>query len=219
MAIETGKRQVLVDSVLDFPSVGANDSEVLTVTVPQAQVGNAVHVNAPFNIVATKSQGELTLDVIPVDTNTMTVDTKVYIFQDTLTNVDGNVAIGANLAASQANIVAAFDLSGVAGTDYADAMTAHPTVDMGEFAADLSILSAKLPGAAGDAIATTETFGPATDIFDDTTLGTERAGSDSSSLSASGLVSAEDTVTVVLTNATAGALDPDEGTFRVTVWF
>ncbi len=219
MAIETGKRQVLVDSVLDFPSVGASDSEVLTVTVPQAQVGNAVHVNAPFNIVATKSQGELTLDVIPVDTNTMTVDAKVYIFQDTLTNVDGNVAIGANLAASQANIVAAFDLSGTAGTDYADAMTAHPTVDMAAFAADLSILSAKLPGAAGDSIVTTETFGPATDIFDAATLGTERAGSDSSGLSASGLVSAADTVTVVLTNATAGALDPDSGSFRVTVWF
>lgn len=219
MSIETGKRQVLQDAVLDFPSVGANDSEVLTVTVPQAKVGNAVHVNAPFNVVATKSQGELTLDVIPVTTNTMTVDGKVYTFLDTITDADGDVFIGANVAASQANIVAAFDLSGVAGTDYGLNMTAHPTVDMAAFAADASILTAKLPGAAGDAIDTTETFGPATDIFDAATLGTERAGSDSSGLSVSGLVSVADTVTVVLTNATAGALDPDSGTYRVTVWF
>ncbi len=219
MSIETGKRQVLQDAVLDFPSVGANDSEVLTVTVPQAKVGNAVHVNAPFNIVATKSQGELTLDVIPVDTNTMTVDGKVYTFLDVITAADGDIFIGANLAASQVNMVAAFDLSGTAGVQYGSGMTAHPTVDVADFAADLSIFTAKLPGAAGDAIDTTETFGPATDIFDAATLGTERAGSDSSGLSASGLVSAADTVSVVLTNATAGALDPDSGSFRVTVWF
>lgn len=219
MSIETGKRQVLQDAVLDFPSVAANDSEALTVTVPQAKVGNAVHVTAPFNVAATKAQGTLTLDVIPVNTNTMTVDTKVYTFLDTLTGADGEVEIGANVGESQVNIVAAFDLSGTAGVNYGAAMTAHPTVDMADFAADDSILTAKLPGAAGDAIATTETFGPATDIFDGTTLGTTRAGADSSGLTADGLVSAADTVTVTLTNATAAAADPDSGTFRVTVWF
>lgn len=219
MSIETGKRQVLQDAVLDFPSVAANASEALTVTVPQAKVGNAVHVTAPFNVAATKAQGTLTLDVIPVTTNTMTVDTKVYTFLDTLTGADGEVEIGANVGESQVNIVAAFDLSGVAGVNYGAAMTAHPTVDMADFAADDSILTAKLPGAAGDTIATTETFGPATDIFDAATLGTTRAGADSSGLTADGLVSAADTVTVTLTNATAAAADPDSGTFRVTVWF
>jgi hypothetical protein len=219
MSIETGKRQVLVYAVLDFPSVGANDSEALTVVVPQAKIGQAVHVSPANNVAATKAQGLLTLDVIPVDTNTMTVDTKVYTFLDTLLDVDGNVEIGANVAASQANIVAAFDLSGTAGVDYAASMTAHPSVDMADFAADDSVLSAKIPGAAGDAIATTETFGPATDIFDGTTLGTTRAGVDSSGLTADGFVSAADEVTVTLTNATAGALNPDSGTFRVIVWF
>ena len=219
MSIETGKRQVLQDAVLDFPSVAANASAALDVTVPQAKVGNAVHVTAPFNVAATKSQGELTLDVIPVDTNTMTVDAKVYTFLDVITDADGDIFIGANVAATQANIVAAFDLSGVAGTDYGLNMTAHPTVDFAAFAADLGILTAKTPGAAGDTIVTTETFGPVTDIFDAVTLGTERAGSDASGLSSSGVVSAADTVTVLLSNATAGALNPDSGTFRVTVWF
>jgi hypothetical protein len=81
------------------------------------------------------------------------------------------------------------------------------------------ILTAITPGAAGDAIATTETFGPASDIFDAATLGTTRAGADSSGLEASGFVSGDDEVTVVLSNTTGGALNPDEGTFRVIVWF
>lgn len=217
--VETGKRQVLVDAVLDFPSVGANDSEALTVAVPQARLGQAVNVTAANNVAATKSQGLLTLDVIPDDADDMTVDTKVYTFLDTITAADGDVFIGANVAASQANIVAAFDLSGTAGVDYATGMTAHPTVDMAAFAADDSVLSAKTPGVAGEAIATTETFGPATDIFDGATLGTTREGFDSSGLTVNGFVSAADEVTVTLTNATAGALDPDEGTFRIIVWF
>ncbi|KKM15938.1 hypothetical protein LCGC14_1691030, partial [marine sediment metagenome] len=41
MTIETGKRQGLVDALLDFPSVGANDSEALTVAVAQARLGLA----------------------------------------------------------------------------------------------------------------------------------------------------------------------------------
>ncbi len=77
------------------------------------------------------SQGTLTLDTLPTDGDTMTVDTKTYTFQATLTDVNGNIFIvGANLAATQANLVAAFDLSGIAGTDYALSMTTHPTVDI-----------------------------------------------------------------------------------------
>ncbi len=219
MSIETGKRQVLVDAALDFPSVAANASEALTVVVPQARIGQAVHVSPANNVAATKAQGTLTMDIIPVTTNTMTVDTKVYTFLDTLTGADGEIEIGANVGESQVNAVAAFDLSGTAGVNYGAAMTAHPTVDIADFAADDAILTAKTPGAAGDAIATTETFGPVTDIFDDTTLGTTRAGVDSSGLTVDGFVSAADEVTVTLTNATAGALNPDSGTFRVIVWF
>ena len=109
MTIETGKRQVLVDAVLDFPSVGAGDSEVLTVAVAQVRLGQAVHVTPANNVAATASQGTLTMDVIPVDTNTVTIDTKVYTFQDVLLVGDGNVAIGANVGESQVNLVAAIE--------------------------------------------------------------------------------------------------------------
>ncbi len=218
MSINTGKRQVLVDADLDFPSVAANTSEALTVTVAEARLGHAVNVVAPFNVVATASQGTLTLDTEPLDADDMTVDGKVYTFQTVLTAGDGNVAIGADLAATKVNIVAAFDLSGTEGVEYGLGTTAHPTVSMATFVADDAILTANLPGAAGDTIATVETFDEVTNIFDDATLGTTRAGSDASGLSATAAVSADDTVTVFLSNATAGALNPDEGTYRVTTW-
>lgn len=219
MTTETGKRQVLVDAVLDFPSVGANDSAALTVVVAQARLGQAVHVTPANNVAATASQGILTMDLNPVDGDDMTVDGKVYTFQDTLLVGDGNIQIGGALPATQASLVAAFDLSGVAGVDYGVGTTAHPTVDISAFAADIATLTAKIPGAAGNAIATVESFTGVTNLFDADTLGTTRAGADSSGLSATGFISAADEVTVVLTNSTAGALNPDEGTFRVTVWF
>lgn len=63
----------------------------------------------------------------PANSSTITFDGKTYTFQTTLTNVDGNVQIGANLAASIANLVAAITLGAGAGTAYAAATTAHPT--------------------------------------------------------------------------------------------
>lgn len=219
MTIETGKRQVLVDAVLDFPSVAANDSEALTVAVAQARLGQAVHVTPANNVAATASQGTLTMDTVPADTNTVTIDGKVYTFQTALLVGDGNVAIGADLAASKVNLVAAINLSGTEGVEYGVGMTKHPTVAIADFIVNDAILTAKTPGAAGDAIATTETFTPVGNIFDGATLGTTRAGSDSSGLAASGFVSGDNEVTVVLSNDTAGALNPDAGTFRVIVWF
>lgn len=219
MTIETGKRQVLVDAVLDFPSVGANDSEALTVAVAQARLGLAVHVTPANNVAATASQGTLTMDTVPADGDTVTIDTKVYTFQTALLVGDGNVAIGADLPASKVNLVAAINLDGVEGVNYGAGMTEHPTVSIADFIVNDAILTAKTPGVAGNAIATTETFTPIGNAFDAATLGTTRAGADSSGLEASGFVSGDDEVTVVLSNTTAGALNPDEGTFRVIVWF
>lgn len=219
MTIETGKRQVLVDSALDFPSVAANTSEVLTAAVAQARLGQAVHVTPPNNVAATASQGTLTMDTVPADGDTVTIDTKVYTFQTTLLVGDGNVAIGADLAASKVNLVAAINLTGTEGVEYGAGMTKHPTVSIATFVVNDAVLTAITPGAAGDTIATTETFTPVGNIFDAATLGTTRAGADSSGLTATGFVSAADEVTVVLTNNTASAIDPDSGTFRVIVWF
>ncbi len=129
-----------------------------------------------FPAVGVKAQGTLTLDTQPSDLDTYTIDGKAYRFQTVLTDVDGNVAIGGSLAQAKLNLVAAMDLSGVAGTDYALSMTAHTTVDIAAFIADAAILTAKSPGPVGSAIATTETFFAGTNVFDAATLGTTTLG-------------------------------------------
>lgn len=150
----------------------------------------------------------------------MTVDAKVYTFQTTLTDVDGNIQIAGTLAGTKANLVAAFDLSGVAGTAYAASMTAHPTVDIAAFAGNDAVLTAKTGGVAGDTIATTETFFAGTNIFDGATLGTTTAGVDAAGygLIFDGQVTAESTVTVRAVNVTGSAVDPGEGTFKIVLW-
>ena len=111
-----------------------------------------------------------------VANDTYTIDSKVYTFEETLTNVDGNVFIGGSLAQAKLNLVAAINLTGAAGTDYATLMTAHPTVDVAAFIVDDVILTARTAGGAGDLIATTETFFTGTNVFDATTLGAVTAG-------------------------------------------
>ena len=117
------------------------------------------------------AQGTLTMDTQPTDTDTYTVGSKTYTFQDVLTDVDGNVDIGGSLPQAKLNLVAAMDLSGVAGTDYALSMTANTDIDIAAFVSDDAVLTAKVAGSAGNAIATTETFTAGTNIFDDVVLG------------------------------------------------
>ncbi len=137
-----------------------------------------------------EAQGTLTIDTKPIAGDTMTVDAKVYTFKDTITAADGDVFIGALLADSQANIVAAFNLTGVAGTDYGSGMTYHPTVSIAAFAADDAVLTAKTGGTAGNSIATTETFDEGTNVFDAATLGTTTTGAVPTSLELAAVVNA-----------------------------
>jgi hypothetical protein len=125
---------------------------------------------------AVAAQGTLTLDTNPTNGDTMYVGSKSYTFQSTLTNVDGNVKIGATLGDTKASLVAAFDLSGTGGVDYAATTTAHPTVDISAFAGNVATLTAKTAGAAGNSIATTETFTAGTNVFNGATLGTTTLG-------------------------------------------
>ena len=147
---------------------------VFKLTFDAQQTGDLDYNNAPNVSVA--AEGSLTMDTQPTDGDTYTLDAKTYTFQTTLTNVDGNVNIGGSLAQAQANLVAAIDLSGSAGTDYATLMTAHTTVDVAAFATDIAVITAQTVGKAGNSIATTETFAAGTNIFDAGTLGTTTLG-------------------------------------------
>ena len=129
-----------------------------------------------------KSKGTLTIDTNPLTADDMTVDAKIYTFLDTLIGADGEIQIGVTKEDTQANIVAAFNLSGQAGVQYSAGMTFHPAVDIAAFAADVAVLTAKDSGTAGDTIVTTENLTEPTNIFDGVTLGTTQAGAETTAL-------------------------------------
>jgi hypothetical protein len=104
-----------------------------------------------------KATQTLTSTGVMLDTETVTIDTKVYTFQTTLTNVDGNVLIGADQTATHLNLLNAMNLTGVAGTDYALSMTLHPTVDGTSSNGTTTVVTSKEQGTASNSIATTQT--------------------------------------------------------------
>lgn len=102
--------------------------------------------------------GVLTLTGNALDTETVTIDTKVYTFQTVLTDVDGNVFIGASAAATISNLVQAIILGPGSGVAYAASTTLHPTVKAAIGTGDSVDATARLAGSQGNAIATTETL-------------------------------------------------------------
>lgn len=100
--------------------------------------------------------GTLTFTGQPANGDTVTVGGKTYTFQTTLTNVDGNVAIGATEATSISNLAAAITLGAGSGTAYAAAMTANSEVTATAAATTLTA-TAKTAGYSGNSVATSAT--------------------------------------------------------------
>lgn len=92
----------------------------------------------------------------PADTSTVVIGSKTYTFQTSLTNVDGNVKIGASNTASMTNLFHAINASGgTPGTDYATLTTAHPTVTATNPTGTTVVVTAITKGTGGNAIAST----------------------------------------------------------------
>lgn len=92
--------------------------------------------------------------------DTVTIGSKVYTFQTVLTNVDGNVKIGATAALSLTNLFNAINNvseSGTPGTDYATAMTTNTQVVASNPTSTTLYVQSLTAGTAGNSIATTET--------------------------------------------------------------
>lgn len=131
--------------------------------------------------------------------DTVTIGSKVYTFQTVLTNVNGNVFIGASAAASLTNLFYAINASGgVAGTNYALATTANTQVVATNPTGTTLVATAILAGTAQNAIVTTETAAQLS--WAATTLG----GVGATSISTGGLVVGEvnisTTAALTLTN-------------------
>ena len=112
----------------------------------------------------------LTVVLNPANTETVTIDSKAYQFQTTLTDVDGNVLIGATAAASLLNLINAITLGPGAGTAYATSMTLHPTARAVSTTATTMTATAKSGGTSGNSIATTETLGGAGNLWGGATM-------------------------------------------------
>jgi len=108
----------------------------------------------PFAGTAT---GILTLSANVSNTETITIDAKVYTFLTVLAAGDGNVLIGAAATDSIDNLIAAITLGAGSGSLYDAATTLHPTVTAAAGAGDTMDATAKTAGTGGNAIATTET--------------------------------------------------------------
>jgi hypothetical protein len=91
------------------------------------------------------------------DTETVTVGSKTYTFQATLTDVNGNVQIGANAGASLENLAAAITLDAGAGTTYAASMTVNGSVTAYMQHSTLMRARALAVGASGNSISCTDT--------------------------------------------------------------
>lgn len=101
--------------------------------------------------------GTLTSSGVFTDTQTVVVGGKTYTTQTVLTNVDGNVLIGASAAATLQNLFDAINLTGTPGTQYATAMTINAEVFAFSVGATTLVVKSKTPGAIGNLIASTET--------------------------------------------------------------
>lgn len=125
--------------------------------VSYAKEGALAYAGIPVGARATAS---FLLTGQPANTETITINAKVYTFQTVLTNVNGNVKIGATKEISLANLIAAIGLGAGAGTVYAAAMTAHTTVDaaVDSVTAARMNLTAKTQGTGGNAYGTTDTI-------------------------------------------------------------
>lgn len=130
------------------------------------------NVSVDISAGATAAQGTLTIDTQVTATNTMTIGGRSWVFVPNGSSAeDGEIDVGTNLATCQANIVAAIN-----GTDGNNTASAYVTI--ADFAANDAVITALVPGTAGNSIGTTENFGAGGNVFDAAAVGTTTAGVD-----------------------------------------
>lgn len=125
----------------------------------------------PSTVTDAYATGVLVMPALPTDGDTVTIDSVPYTFKDTLTTAAGDVLIGASVTTAQNNLVAAVNATaGGAGVTFGSLTVAHPTVSAGAFSSAAATFTARTAGTDGDAIATTETFTSAANVWQAATL-------------------------------------------------
>ncbi|BCM19245.1 hypothetical protein [Mesorhizobium sp. J8] len=104
-----------------------------------------------------RAAGRLVFSGVGAADDTITVAATVYTLKAAPTTVAGQVKIGATAAETASNLIAAINGGAGAGTLYGSLTVPHPDVTAQADAAGIVGVVAKVAGAAGNAIATTET--------------------------------------------------------------
>lgn len=135
---------------------GVNDLNTALHAVEKKRILRCVQLLADVVVPASASATEtLTLTSNAANTETVTIDGKTYTFQTVLTDVDGNVLIGATASDSIDNLIAAINLDAGAGSLYANSMTAG-TYTASAGAGDTMDIASKITGTQSNGEAVTE---------------------------------------------------------------
>lgn len=102
--------------------------------------------------------GTLTLTGQPLDTETVVLGATTYTFLTVFVDAANNVLIGADAQESLDNLQAAVNLEVGAGTVYGTATVLNTDAFMSDLPGSLKLATARVAGAAGNALATTETL-------------------------------------------------------------
>jgi hypothetical protein len=138
---------------------GVNDLNTGLHALEKKRVLRAVKLLDDVVVTASVAATEiLTLAANAANTETVTTGTKTYIFQTVLTDVDGNVLIGATASDSIDNLIAAITLGAGSGSLYAASTTANGFVTAAAGGGDTMDATALAGGTQGNSIATTETL-------------------------------------------------------------
>jgi len=136
---------------------GVNDLNTALHTVEKKRILRCVQLLADVVVpTAVLATGTLTLTSNAGNTETVTIGSKTYTFQTALTDVDGNVLIGATASDSIDNLIAAINLAGGAGSLYATSTTANTDVSAAAGAGDTMDVAALFSGTQFNSVATTE---------------------------------------------------------------
>ena len=148
--------RVVDDIDLDAFPDGIGDTSLVFAQGPSSSPTTVIFSNAGSPSVA--ATGVLTLTGLPLNTETTVIGSKTYTWQDTLTNVDGNVKIAGTASDSLDNLIAAIDLGAGSGTLYAAATTDPGEVDAAAGTGDTMDITATVAGVAGNSLTSTETL-------------------------------------------------------------
>ena len=96
-----------------------------------------------------------TIGTAPTNAETCVIGSKTYTFRATLGTLDGSIRVRATTAFTAADLAAAINLTGTAGTTYGLNMTKHPSVYAVDNGNSTVTIKAKVFGEIGNSIACT----------------------------------------------------------------